>query len=354
MKTRDIVRKLLGKPTSDERRRAEKAVAREQKASAQAEAKAAKNAERQSLAQTEERRQQKVQASIVAAYEAEAAAPGFDLRFPHPVQNYNQKPCASYIEYKDVFAREAVMRQLPALLQICGYQERQPDFAMLDYGCGLGRLAYAFSSYFGDQAGRRYFGYQVHPEALEFLKKAYAAYPNVSVFGDPIQLDDSYVEIHEQETTSLNNEVKRIPAEAVRLTPGVDRSLDLQFSSSVFTHMYRPGIVHVLKEVTGLMKPGGLCVNTWLVVDRLAATALRCGLADRALPFENSEQGFLYYREGNPLMCTAYRLEAIQAIYAEAGHEIVDILWGHWSGRQPTHQFSRQDAVISRPRSTST
>ena len=288
---------------------------------------------------------------VRADYEADCQSATFDPRLPSPTLNYNQKPCATYAEYKDIFAREAVMRQLPALLELSHFEEKSPDFAMLDYGCGLGRLAYAFSSYFPSQSpDRHYFGYEVHPEALTFLQKAYAAHGNVTMFGEPISVDDSYVEIHEGQTSTTSQVKERIQAVDVELSSRINQKLDLQFSSSVFTHMYRPAIVHVLKQVGQLMKPTGVCVNTWLVVDQLADTAIRCGLADRRLPFENKDEGFLYYQEKNPLMCTAYRLAAIKAIYEEAGHEILTILWGHWSGREPTHHFSRQDAVISRPK----
>jgi len=349
MKAKDALRKLVGFPTSEERRQAEKKKEREliQRVQKAEKTRVAKEREK---AQKNQKSVEDLQLRVIEDYEADARRPDFDARIPHPALNYNQKPCQSYAVYKDVFAREALLRQLPALLGLGGYAPGK-DFTLLDYGCGLGRLAYAFTSFFhpATQGSHHYYGYEVHPKALAFLQDAYRIYPNVTVFGEPIAVEDSYVEIHEGERSEAEEGPERIGATQVRLGSRIGRPVDVQFSSSVFTHMYRPAIVSVLKEIATLMKPGGVCVNTWLVVDQLADASLRCGLADRALPFENKEEGFLYYLENNPLMCTAYRLDAIKAIYAEAGHEIVDIRWGHWSGREPTHDFSRQDAIISRP-----
>jgi hypothetical protein len=109
--------------------------------------------------------------------------------------------------------------------------------------------------------------------------------------------------------------------------------------------MHRQSIINVLRDFSGILKPDGLCVNTWLAIDEFAAYALSCKLADRALPYE--VDGFLTYSKENPLVCSAYRLHAIQEIYAAAGHTIVSILWGSWSGRG--NGLTYQDVVISTP-----
>lgn len=350
MKTKDFFKRLIGQPTSDEQRRTEKEARREAKRQQkQAEKMAAKEQQRQAEAAKvaailEAERQ------VIREYEAEAAKPGFDPRIPHPSINHNQKPTGNYQDYYTRFVSEFLLRYLPSLLEIARYQPGQQDFSMLDYGCGLGRLGFAFSQYFGTRMDRRYFGYEVHPTACEFMQRTYASYPNTRFFGDAIKLEDSYVELQEKADSASH---ERIDAAQVNLRDRISDKLDLQFSGSVFTHMYRHAIVHVLKEFSALMKPTGVCVNTWLIVDDLAAASLRCGLADRALPYESEKDGFLYYLQDNPLMCTAYRLDALKAIYAEAGHEIIDIRWGKWSGRTPTQDFSWQDAVISRPIRTS-
>jgi hypothetical protein len=185
--------------------------------------------------------------------------------------------------------------------------------------------------------------------AYAFLTKAYADFSNVSFINDTLAVADSYVEIHQGVPTSGNG-AGRISAADVRLSGRIPRKMDLQFSHSVFTHMYKQPIINVLREISGLMKSDGVCVNTWLIIDDVAADGLRNKSADRQLRFEDKENGFLTDSEENPLMCTAYRLEPVRSIYEAAGHEIVDIRFGTWSGRPPTQTMTSQDVIISRPK----
>jgi SAM-dependent methyltransferase len=342
MKPKDILCRLTGRPTSQERHLAQK---NERKALRNLQKKELKDAVKAALAKQATLSPQAERLRLNEEFEAQARKLDFDPRLPHPDINYNHKPRGGYAEYRRDFIHNAVLLQLPSCLEIAGYKADQAEFHMLDYGCGLGRLGFAFTNFFGQRMDRRYFGYEIHPTAREFLQKAYLGWPNVKFCGDNICIKDSYVEIHEGSAQDEG----RLDAADVKLGQAIPVKLDLQISFSVFTHMYRKAIVAVLKEIGALMKPSGVCVNSWLVVDDLAEASLRCGLADRALPYESKEEGFLYYMQDNPLMCSAYRLAALQAIYAEAGHEIVDIRWGTWSGRTPTQSFLYQDIVISRP-----
>ena len=300
------------------------------------------------ITQSVEKDPELVKQRLLAEFAAAAARPDFDPRIPSPEVNYNQQPTATYREYLTEFVSLTVTRQMPELLRLARFAEQGPGFVMLDYGCGLGRLAFAFTNFFGKDPSRRYIGYEIHPKAFAFLSQAYRQYPNVSIIGDSLSVDDSYVEIHEGAGSRAGDSEPRIKAADVRLQGRIDVPLDLQFSHSVFTHMYRPPIVRVLTEVASLMKPEGICVNSWQIVDRFAESSMRCGLADRQLPYEYPDHGFLTYDRTNPLMCTAYRLEQVKAIYAAAGHEILDIQWGTWTGRLPTQQITYQDVVISR------
>jgi len=286
---------------------------------------------------------------LLAEFAAESRKDNFDRRIPPPDINYNQLPSSSYQQYHRDFVSQSVLRELPELLKLAAFSELSSDFTMLDYGCGLGRLAFAFTNFFGKLESRHYFGYEIHPTAYAFLSEAYRDFPNITLISDPLSLRDSYVEIHHGAASSVPDS-ERISASQVKLHDRIKQKLDLQFSHSVFTHMYREPIVNILREFTEMLKPDAICVNTWFIVDEFAQSALRCGLADRELPFEFKEDGFYTYLKDNPLMCTAYKLEALRAIYASAGHEIVDIRWGTWSGRLPTQQISYQDLVISKPR----
>lgn len=269
-----------------------------------------------------------------------------DPRIPHPSINYNQAQAASFDAYCTGFAQQASECELPALLDIAGFSNRDARFVMLDYGCGLGRLALAFTELFGDVEDRRYIGYEIHPDAVTFLRKAYGSFSNVSILSDRLQRSESYVEIQQGGTAAGIG----VAAERIQLSERLDEEIDLAFSHSVFTHMHREPIVHVLSELQRSMAADGICVNTWLLVDREAESNLATGKADRALPFR--QDGYWTYDLENPLVCTAYNLSVVESIYEVSGHDIIEIRWGTWSGRAATQDFTYQDVVISRPRRT--
>ena len=268
-----------------------------------------------------------------------------DSRIPVPTLNYNIDPTIRYSDYLNTFTNDACLKELPALLRIANYDDKSDNFTMLDYGCGLGRLAYAFTERFGDDASRSYYGHEVHPDAFAFLVNGYQGYDNVRFLTDPIDLVESYVELGQGSVTD-SAELERVNPDSVSLRPKLFHRVDLQFSHSVFTHMRRAPIVHVLREFLSVLSEGGVCANTWLVIDDFAIDALASGQADRDLPYEID--GFRTYSTTNPLVCTAYPIQTVQEIYRDAGHEILSIEFGTWSGRKPTQTFTYQDVVISR------
>lgn len=259
----------------------------------------------------------------------------YEPGIPPPEINYNQEKADDPREYARAFKEDACLRELPFLMRTVGLEPRS---AILDYGCGLGRLAFAANHFLAEDGA--YFGYEPNQSALAFLKKAYAERKNFHFTGDVLRRDEDYVAIERKDIRTGG-----IAAEAVDLNKFVDRPLDVQWSHSVFTHMWADPIIQVLRTVRELLGPNGVCVNTWLCVDDFAAYVLRCGMADRALP--HRVNGVLTYSETNPLVCTGYELSAVREIYGRAGHRIEDILWGSWSGRE--NNVTYQDIIISRP-----
>jgi SAM-dependent methyltransferase len=256
---------------------------------------------------------------------------------PPPEFNYNQQQCDDLERYSRQFKEQACLKELPFLQRAAGLT---PTSTLLDYGCGLGRIAFAARHFLN---GGHYYGYEPNQDALSFLKDAYADLPNFHFHGDALLADADYVALH-----AGRERERGISPESVDLSAFVDRPVDVQYTHSVFTHMWQPAIIHMLKQFGRLVQPGATCVNTWLIVDKFAAYVLRCDLADRRLPYRVN--GALTYQPSNPLMCVAYELEDVRRMYETAGHEIIEILWGSWSGRDNGVTFI--DIVVSRPRIT--
>lgn len=270
------------------------------------------------------------------AFKAFSESSAFDNRIPPPSINYNQKPCRTLDEYINVFRRNACAKELPFLVERCGLT---PESTILDYGCGLGRLAYAASNFL---SGGRYIGYEPNQRALAFLNGAYATRPNFRFLGEELHGADDYVGLQLGTASPAG-----IQSTAMDLSGIAGIEADAQYSSSVFTHMWIPAIERVLASFRTAMAPGGVCVNSWLIVDSVAEYGMRCGIADRVLPHE--VKGALTYSLDNPLVCTAYRLDTVRGIYERGGHEILEILWGEWSGRATHNAVHYQDLVLSRP-----
>jgi SAM-dependent methyltransferase len=269
----------------------------------------------------------------VATEEQATALPKLDHRIPPPEINYNQQ-VGDPESYARVYKAQACLKELPFLIRTGGLT---PASTLFDYGCGLGRIAFAASNFLDTG---HYYGYEPSPEALGFLKSAYADRSNFHFHGDVLRTDTDYVAVHQ-----ARERQNGILPEAIDLGSFLDRPLDLQYSHSVFTHMWQPAIVHMLKQFKQSMRPGAPCVNTWLIVDDFAAYAGRCGLTDR--PLDQKINGAWSYGPTNPLMWVAYDLNDVREMYAAAGHEIVEIFWGSWSGRDNGVTFI--DIVVSRP-----
>jgi hypothetical protein len=87
--------------------------------------------------------------------------------------------------------------------------------------------------------------------------------------------------------------------------------------------------------------------NTWLIIDDESRYSLALGIADRTLPIDCGD--YLTYSKTNPLVCTAYKIEAVRNLYASAGLEILKIERGAWRGgaaKNPANHY--QDMVVSR------
>jgi SAM-dependent methyltransferase len=263
------------------------------------------------------------------------AAKRLEPEIPPPALNYNQSPSASLGRYIRTFKQNACLKELPFLAEL-GLRK---DSVLFDYGCGLGRLAYAASKFLDDHG--TYIGYEPNVRALAFLKRAYANRPNFKFYGEELPAEEDYIAVKSGQSRAGGRRAAEIlPQEHI------GRIVDIQYSSSVLTHMWMDAISRLLENLPAVVKQNGLCVNTWLIIDDFARYALDCGVADRVLPYRVN--GAYTSSTTNPLMCTAYDLPSVQEVYERSGHEIVKILWGKWSGRDNGVHY--QDVVISRPR----
>lgn len=260
---------------------------------------------------------------------------------PPPRLNFNQSSGQSIDEYIRVFATEAIQKELPFLKKLAGLNSHS---VTLDFGCGLGRLASAYAT---DPSVGKYFGYEPERLAREWLKSAYAKDPRFSFGGGDLPEVMNYVTNKTDKFSTEENFLNRSDAscnqEALSaLLQG--STISLQYSCSVFTHMWMEDIIKSLQMFDRFSDEKTIYVNTWLIVDDHTRKALESGKTDRQLPI--SINGVYTYSETNPLVCTAYPIHLVEKIYADAGHQIEEILFGSWSGRDNGVVY--QDIVVSK------
>jgi SAM-dependent methyltransferase len=264
-----------------------------------------------------------------------------DKRIPPSKINYNLSggelmDTASYLRaYKTMNC----LKMLPYLMKVGNLR---PQSAIYDHGCGLGPLAFAASNYL-DESGA-YFGIDINLEAVTFLKQAYADRRNFRFEHQAVSIGEDYVALENRPYSAPPPAETVLAAKDLDLVGFVDRPIDVTYSGSVFTHMWMETIVATLRQLRTLIGESGVCVSTWLIIDGFAEYVLRCGLADRELPFEIN--GAFTYSKSNPLVCTAYREEDVRKMYALAGREILSINWGSWSGRDNGVMY--QDIVTAK------
>lgn len=208
----------------------------------------------------------------------------------------------------------------------------RPGDAVLDVGCGIGRMAVALTGYL-DEAGS-YRGFDVVPEGIAWCQQTIS--PRFPRFA--FELADI--------ANRTYNPRGRLAAREFGF-PYADATFDFQLSTSVFTHMRAEEVTHYVAEIARVLKPGGRCLNTFFLLDDEAARHVRAG---------TDSQGFRY-RVGpawtvspvEPEKAIAYPEGWLRDLLAAQGLAIREpIHYGSWSGRSPSVAY--QDMVVAEKR----
>jgi len=127
----------------------------------------------------------------------------------------------------------------------------RPSSDVLDVGCGIGRLTYECAWYLDDHAS--YAGLDISRTVINWLNTNYA--PRLPGFR--FDFLDVYNESYRRKG-SVKPEQVRLPYE--------DRQFDVVCAFEVFMHVSLDGIRNYLREMTRVLRPGGLAVVTFVGV----------------------------------------------------------------------------------------
>jgi SAM-dependent methyltransferase len=204
----------------------------------------------------------------------------------------------------------------------------QPSHAVLDVGCGPGRMAVPLMDYLTDQG--RYEGFDVVPREIRWCQEHITPLrPNFR-----FQLADVRNRRYNPDGT--------VPAAELRF-PYDDSTFDLVVLASVFTHMLEQEVERYLTEVARVLRPGGRCIVTYFLLNEDSRRRIAAGesyfsfpAGDGAARFENPD---------DPEATVAYDESFVRDLHTASGSPVESVHGGYWCGR--TDYLTWQDVVVA-------
>ena len=218
------------------------------------------------------------------------------------------------------------------------YTGLNANSAVLDLGCGIGRVAYGLTKVLGPDA--QYVGIDIVERAIKWMQKEYAPlHPNFKFY---------HLDVH----SSSYNPKGRLQTEEIDFDFLGDRKFDVVILVSLFIHLDPHHVRHYLKLIYSVLKPGGRLFATAFINDEFAQNQYRLQketgekLTSRNFRFKGD--GFYAAKDGNPEFVAAYDPDQIVDMWTSAGMKLEPFRYGTWRGRPGGHSFY-QDVVISQP-----
>jgi SAM-dependent methyltransferase len=203
------------------------------------------------------------------------------------------------------------------------------DDAVLEPGCGTGRMAEPLTGYLS--AAGSYDGFDVVSDAIRWcVENISSHHPNFRF---------RHVDVFNR----AYNPGGQVDPAALEFPYG-DESFEFVFLTSVFTHMLPADVRHYLGEIRRVLRPGGRCLMTFFLLNRESIAAVRDGRASRG--FAHEGDGYWYDIPEKPEAAVAYREGDVRLFLEEAGLPVREgIRYGRWSGRS---EPPNQDTLVVR------
>jgi len=205
----------------------------------------------------------------------------------------------------------------------------QSNHAVLDVGCGIGRMAVPLTRFL-DKNGS-YDGFDIVKSGIDWCNKHITPrYPNFRF---------RYTGLYNQlyNTTDKSDAGKFI-------FPYADAGFDFVFLTSVFTHMLPKETEHYLFEISRVMKPGATCLMSFFLVNCESEDLMITKPTHMNFPVNKG-----FYRLHSRQVETAnvaYDEEWLLDKLENARLKLETIKYGSWCGR--TNFFDYQDLLICR------
>lgn len=188
-----------------------------------------------------------------------------------------------------------------------------PDHALLDVGCGVGRLPIGLLERGGFRG--RYVGFDVSHKHIRWARNNLT--PVAPKFR--FRLVDVQNDRYNPDGSVTGNDV-RFPVRT--------GAFDFACLFSVFTHFEASDIALYLAELNRTLRPGGHVVSTWFLWDEARRSDVERGQHPM---IHQRDEHVLFAHESDPLWAIAHHVDRVTAMIAQAGLEIVRLQYGTWA-----------------------
>lgn len=204
------------------------------------------------------------------------------------------------------------------------------NHAVLDVGCGRGKMAHELATFLGSDG--RYDGFDIRLDMVEDLRRRISdRFPNFRFH---------HANIYSKHYNPLGTST---PGDYV--FPFEDERFDFVFLLSVFTHLIAPDMEHYLTEVSRVMKVGGRCAITYFLLNDEALRLMDAGISVKKT-FKHTLGHYRLRDAEVPESAVAVDETFVRAMYERHGMRIVEpIHYGRWCGRRGPE--IRQDVVFA-------
>ena len=198
--------------------------------------------------------------------------------------------------------------------ELLEFTELGPTSQVLDYGCGLARLAIPMSGYLDPEHGR-YCGVDTDAACIERNRRVFNAHPNFRF---------EHIDIYSKMYNLKGGDFSKL------LDSEFGGPFDLVFMFSVFTHILPEHCDLMLEFLRSQLKAGGQLFCSWFLLNERTQAAIDAGQAHRRFASNHGPA-----RIDNPEVpegAVAYFEEDVMERLAAAGFTNVRVHWGKWRG----------------------
>ena len=202
-----------------------------------------------------------------------------------------------------------------------------PTDAVLDVGCGIGRMARPLAGFLSEEGS--YDGFDVNRDGVGWCRRHYSRLDNFH-----FQVADLYNRRYNPRGLHSASEY-RFPYE--------DARFDFAILTSVLTHLLESEADHYLAETARVLKPGGRVLATFFLLNDESRGLIASGAT--SLAFLDPEAHVAVVDTDVPEEAVAYDEGWVAERLAAHGLSSQETRYGSWCGREDFTSF--QDLVLA-------